>query len=113
MDQLNRNLVSLKTHLLKTTKEDAILKQLLDHFAALEKEVKQVEKEGRILESLCFNSMKNRHSNIKEAHQRTLDWLFVGENMTFMEWLEKENDIFWVGGKVALYLIQAEGDPRR
>ncbi|KAI9754285.1 MAG: hypothetical protein M1815_005718 [Lichina confinis] len=99
MDQLNRNLVSLKTHLLKTTKEDAILKQLLDHFAALEKEVKQVEKEGRILESLCFNSMKNRHSNIKEAHQRTLDWLFVGENMTFMEWLEKENDIFWVGGK--------------
>lgn len=99
MDQFFTDLVSLKTHIQKTGTDDATVQQLSTRFDALEKWMKEVGNERRILKSLCFESMKSRHSNVKDAHQSTLEWLFHSQSLTFKEWLEKGNDIFWVGGK--------------
>jgi hypothetical protein len=44
--------------------------------------------------------MKEREENIKVAHKSTLQWAFHRPDVELLQWLEKDNGIFWVKGKV-------------
>ncbi|OCL06719.1 hypothetical protein AOQ84DRAFT_410266 [Glonium stellatum] len=66
---------------------------------ALTREVNRVERGQKILESLIFETMRQRKSEIKDAHQRTLGWVFDEETSAFTDWLKVENGFFWMKGK--------------
>ena len=53
-----------------------------------------------MLESLLFEGMEQREESVKDAHEATLDWMFQRNGTKFKEWLETENGIYWVRGKV-------------
>lgn len=58
-----------------------------------------------LLCSLRFPTMRNRHEEISEAHQRTFSWIFQPpqENTRpwndFPDWLRGNADIYWINGK--------------
>jgi len=68
--------------------------------AAFSKEGEKVDQQQRALQSLVFESMKQREEKIKDAHKSTLTWIFREPETRFMEWLAAENGIYWVKGKV-------------
>lgn len=61
--------------------------------------------EARLLRSLEFSEINNRHMQIEEAHQETFKWILnkngeegVGYS-DFVEWLEKGRGVYWINGK--------------
>lgn len=68
-----------------------------------------------ILRSLRFATMKHRHEEITEAHQKTFFWLFgcSGEDgrpeddrisssrpwSNFVDWPREGEEIYWINGK--------------
>lgn len=42
--------------------------------------------------------MNYRHEDINEAHKKTFEWLYTDPRLGFVEWLERENGIFWTSG---------------
>jgi hypothetical protein len=67
----------------------------------------QYSAEQVILESLRFDRLEDRYSDISKAHRSTLKWLFGKADdtqrhlpfATFAEWLASEDDLYWVSGK--------------
>jgi hypothetical protein len=61
--------------------------------------------EIRLVQSLRFSSMDDRHFEIPEAHQRTFRWIFSPSHQTggnwsnFVEWLERGTGLYWINGK--------------
>ena len=58
-----------------------------------------------ILKSLVFPEYKARQEQIREAHQKTLRWIFDQEERAlgawdnFVDWLRCGDDIYWIQGK--------------
>jgi len=67
-----------------------------------------VEQEQRQLGSLAFDSMKEREEKIKDAHKKTLSWVFKNPDTAFMDWLQAQNGIYWVKGKVSRVVIASQ-----
>jgi hypothetical protein len=80
---------------------DIALDDLWRRFAALAEECQNVEREQKILKSLTFKAMKQRQEKIKDAHKRTLGWIFKKPETGFLDWLQTENGIYWVKGKAS------------
>jgi hypothetical protein len=61
--------------------------------------------EIRLLRSLRFPLMDDRHFEIPEAHERTFRWIFEPSEEThrewsnFVEWLERGDGLYWINGK--------------
>jgi ABC-type cobalamin/Fe3+-siderophores transport system ATPase subunit len=57
----------------------------------------------RILKSLHFKQIKERHSEIRDAHRETLEWVFdLSSGVNFTAWLSSfdvSNGIYWITGK--------------
>ncbi|KAN0112561.1 hypothetical protein V8E51_005512 [Hyaloscypha variabilis] len=80
----------------------AVMSNLID-------ETRKVAKEQRVLNSLNFQHMRSRQSDIKQAHETTFEWIFNGPNSEtsnknasshkFMDWLESDSGIYWIAGK--------------
>ena len=90
--------------------EDTNIAQLSQLSANLKKLVEMAERsaiEHRILESLRYKRMEARQETIADAHAKTFEWIFHPQiplnepapHMSFLEWLIKGNDIFWITGK--------------
>ena len=64
-----------------------------------------IAQEQDLLASLHFPMIQTRHEKIEQAHANTYEWIFRkpmpenSESVRFIEWLEQENDIFWIHGK--------------
>ncbi|KAK7917976.1 hypothetical protein PG985_009850 [Apiospora marii] len=60
-----------------------------------------VRKDQEILRRLHFDHLQTRHRAIEEAHSKTFQWAFEQQNkgLRFREWLENDNNVFWVYGK--------------
>lgn len=78
----------------------ARLDNLSRQFLALAEEGAKAVQEQQILESLVFEEMQLREEAIKDAHKITLDWMFEKGELKFMDWLEAENGIYWIKGKL-------------
>lgn len=54
----------------------------------------------RILKSLHFKQIKERHLDIREAHRQTFEWIFNPHSgVSYMPWLRSPDSIYWVTGK--------------
>lgn len=85
--------------LLATTKA-ARLTSLKTKLDTLEKEHLICDKQSKVIESLYFPELHRRWSRIPEASQETNAWLFDTELTSFMHWLELQDGIYWITGKV-------------
>ncbi|KAE8447855.1 hypothetical protein EG329_010084 [Mollisiaceae sp. DMI_Dod_QoI] len=72
---------------------------------SLTEETARVAATQRLLSSLYFKSIKVRQAAIKEAHVRTLEWIFDDDtecphpHSSFLRWMQSGNGIFWITGK--------------
>ncbi|KAI1658413.1 hypothetical protein F4813DRAFT_48238 [Daldinia decipiens] len=70
---------------------------------------KDAAKEHMIISSLSFDSRATRHCSIKEAHKKTLSWVFEDTQArssrlgsasgNLIRWLKNPDGIFWISGK--------------
>ncbi|KAI0848078.1 hypothetical protein F5Y00DRAFT_270500 [Daldinia vernicosa] len=77
--------------------------------AYVQRIIKDAAKEHMIISSLSFDSRAARHSSIKEAHKKTLSWVFedtqargsrvASASGNLIRWLKNPDGIFWVSGK--------------
>jgi hypothetical protein len=73
------------------------LKTKLDIF---EKERKICDKQLNVIESLYFVVLPRRWTEIRNAHPTTNAWLFDPALTSFVDWLESQDGIYWITGKV-------------
>jgi hypothetical protein len=62
----------------------------------------------RIIASLKFNAMEDRHERIAEAYKKTFEWIFSDPDtepckkaswISFSKWLESSSSLYWITGK--------------
>jgi hypothetical protein len=84
----------------KTTEAFRIFAQT---FSAQSQQISQDGRTCRILMSLQFRGIKSRHSEIKDAHKQTFEWVFKDTHGGFAKWLQFSDGIFWISGKGKSY----------
>ncbi|EWY81933.1 hypothetical protein FOYG_16139 [Fusarium oxysporum NRRL 32931] len=72
---------------------------MITHLDNLATEAKQVKRQHKLLKTLRFPTIRQRHSAIMEHHKATFQWIFTGTETGFGEWLESGGGFFWVKGK--------------
>ncbi|RKK88127.1 hypothetical protein BFJ71_g13060 [Fusarium oxysporum] len=72
---------------------------MITHLDNLATEAKQVKRQHKLLKSLRFPTIRQRHSAIMEHHKATFQWIFTSTETGFGEWLESGDGFFWVKGK--------------
>jgi hypothetical protein len=71
----------------------------------LAEETDRVARIQRVLGSLRFELIKQRQSNVKHAHAKTLEWIFsdcatnTRPRAPLLNWMKTQNGIFWIQGK--------------
>lgn len=97
-------LEDLRSELCSALKQSAQAADDKDAFVALStklltlaQEGKKVATEQNILNSLRFEFMRIRHSNIKDATPKTFQWIYQHSN--FSKWLHSQSGIYWIDGK--------------
>ena len=101
---LKDGIYSIFTQLDRRRREDRVVRNeimiLLPPKAGL---LLQFTQEQRILETLRFEGMDDRHVAIHPAHERTFSWVFGGTrdspSIDFADWLRADDCIYWVSGK--------------
>ena len=84
------------------------MKSLSKMLLSLLEESKKVQHSQQILRSLVFDEIWHREEAIKDAHMKTLTWLFKKPETGFMDWLKAENGFYWVRGKVCYICLRYE-----
>lgn len=89
-----------------STKDD--LNYLAERLSFLLATASEIPNEHKILNSLYFESINNRHSKIPQAYADTFDWMLRLESqdtgnqrvdINFVEWLQSQNGVYWISGK--------------
>lgn len=57
-------------------------------------------RQREIIERLSFDEIQRRYSDIKDAYEKTLQWMYSDPEIGFQEWLERGTGVYWVTGKV-------------
>ncbi|KAH8686404.1 hypothetical protein BGZ61DRAFT_533946 [Ilyonectria robusta] len=73
--------------------------EIISHLDQLAAEVRSVQRQQKILSSLLFSKIKQRHIAIQEHHKATFHWIFTANKTRFCEWLEHGDGFFWISGK--------------
>lgn len=73
----------------------------------LTKDMVRLDWQARIIQSLCFQAMRDRNESIRERHGTTLEWVLNPDDMHkgpgFYSWLKKSDGLFWITGKVLIH----------
>lgn len=65
----------------------------------LAENARRTDEYHKLLESLLYDEIIQRFSDIEEAHTRTFRWMFRDDGSTsFPLWLESTSDLFWMTG---------------
>ncbi|KAH7394877.1 hypothetical protein DE146DRAFT_615545 [Phaeosphaeria sp. MPI-PUGE-AT-0046c] len=82
--------------------------KLYDLCTKVQVEVQELSRRDIIIQSLRYESMEVRNDTIKNAHERTFDWMFATtdsqgatprQTSGFAEWLQRGTGIYWITGK--------------
>ena len=87
------------------TTEQVLMKELPSLLSALSREASTISQDLRIIESLCFPTISERESGVREVHPKTLDWLFEDKEsignadgddivVPMLDWLRTQNGAF-------------------
>ena len=104
LSALKDNLLVVSQDVHKNRQEFDVLSNKLSEFV---EHGGKLATEQAILESLNFRRMRDRRSNIVEAHARTFDWIFdekvegasSSAKTNFSDWLRNRAGIYWITGK--------------
>ncbi|KAF2194685.1 hypothetical protein K469DRAFT_734449 [Zopfia rhizophila CBS 207.26] len=100
LDQLREDIINVVNKGAESTGQRGVtLDSLSERLISLVEQGKRAELEQRMVESLTFDSMREREEKIKDAHARTLNWIFEEPDIGFTDWLQTGNGIYWVKGK--------------
>ena len=78
---------------------------LAKRFDQLQQQMKSDEQRRAFLDSLYFPELTSRHEQIREAHEKTLQWIFEPQGDlalkwdSFIQWLQAGQGIYWINGK--------------
>ncbi|KAI1651407.1 uncharacterized protein F4817DRAFT_130607 [Daldinia loculata] len=114
LSDIAKVIIELRTRGIKSEHYDSLF--TLDDIASLQTRIsklsisqKDAAKEHMIISSLSFDSRATRHCSIKEAHKKTLSWVFENTQArdsragsasgNLIRWLKNPDGIFWVSGK--------------
>lgn len=61
---------------------------------------RRASRNEKIIASLWFHVLKDRHDTIDTAYQKTLRWLFDSKRTTLSRWLRNGEGIYWINGLV-------------
>ncbi|KAE8392595.1 hypothetical protein BDV23DRAFT_192534 [Aspergillus alliaceus] len=95
---------------ISTTIEPHQLAHLVFAISDLAQSVSYTSNVQRFLRTLYFRAMKDRHTRIKAAHEKTFTWIFETKtgtitgsstNLGIRNWLRSDSGIYWVSGKPA------------
>jgi predicted Rossmann fold nucleotide-binding protein DprA/Smf involved in DNA uptake len=78
------------------------IKDLQAKLAELRNEESVRKEQARVLKSLYFKDIDKRLEQIVEAERNTNAWLFDSSLSNFPEWLESEDSLYCVVGKVIM-----------
>ena len=77
--------------------------------SALATRASRLHVELSVLKSLKFSDISTRYENVRDAHEKTFDWVFdernnaLGEELRLKvnlhEWLEHCGGVYWITGK--------------
>ncbi|KAL2681180.1 hypothetical protein Neosp_008787 [[Neocosmospora] mangrovei] len=73
--------------------------KLVAQLEKLTTEVPRVKRQQMILQSLYFDKIKDRETEIKDHHKNTFEWILASEDTPFSHWLMDDTDLFWIKGK--------------
>ncbi|EEU41425.1 uncharacterized protein NECHADRAFT_83494 [Fusarium vanettenii 77-13-4] len=73
--------------------------KLVAQLEKLATEVPHVKRQQTILQSLYFDKIKDRQTEIKDHHKNTFEWILASEDTPFSQWLMDDTDLFWIKGK--------------
>lgn len=87
--------------------EKRLHEQIDDAFKRLAKDLKAYivsAKDKRqtlsVLKSLYFKQLTDRHSEVREAHRNTFEWIFTPDTaINLATWLKSREGIYWIEGK--------------
>ena len=90
--------------------EQILMKELPSLLSALSREASTISQDLRIIKSLCFPTISERESGVREAHPKTFDWLLEDKEPignangddtvgSMLDWLRTQNGVFWISGK--------------
>ena len=77
----------------------------MTHLSAAYESAVRVSATTRILDSLTFRSIEDRHDEIAERHKETFEWIYEESQADekrwggFVKWLREGNGTFWIAGK--------------
>ncbi|KAH7360458.1 hypothetical protein BKA65DRAFT_421518 [Rhexocercosporidium sp. MPI-PUGE-AT-0058] len=85
----------------------AIKQKTLENLSCSAEKGVEYESEQRILASLRFYTMDDRHASIRAAHAQTFSWILEESSADqnsraptkFVEWLKSDETLYWVSGK--------------
>ncbi|KAL4732217.1 hypothetical protein ACLX1H_001226 [Fusarium chlamydosporum] len=61
---------------------------------------RKIELEQLFISRLCYDTMQERTSTIKDAHKGTFRWIFEDNSTTsFKDWLVSDRSLYWITGK--------------
>ncbi|KAF6790299.1 high-affinity nicotinic acid transporter [Colletotrichum sojae] len=87
---------------LQTTRnlvEERDLLEAVKIISRLEPTFEPFQKARRIVQSLHFELIRARESDIQDAYENTFRWMFEDRTSHFTEWLRGEHGIYWITGK--------------
>ncbi|XXG99970.1 hypothetical protein Hte_006311 [Hypoxylon texense] len=91
-----RRLIEMSTDHDTQTAQRTSLMTKLENF---EKEQSKRQRQVEVIKSLHFAVLHRRWFLIEDADPFTNSWLFDESQTSFLDWLEKGDGIFWIGGK--------------
>lgn len=74
-------------------------KSFFAKFEAASKNANLVSRSQSIVDSLHFEEMQIRQSQIPQAYEQTNNWIFQEGKGIFRKWLESLTGVFWISGK--------------
>lgn len=88
----------LRQTILTSLAESYTQTEVMTLLVQLQNQAEATTKHQRILTGLMFNELTQRYSDIEEAHNTTLEWIYDHTQTKFAGWLESGSDIFWISG---------------
>ena len=111
LDKLNQGHQLHTSNVQREEKRDEVRasqwKELSSKIDALTDMGGRLATERRILDSLCYKSMRARHDRVAHAHANTFEWIFNSESLSsdhpnqnsFTNWLSCGSGLYWITGK--------------
>ena len=116
LDDIRKDLVQLMSQKSKDDEQRAALRVLQSaKLSVLQEEHSACLRQTRVIPSLYVPVLNKRWREIPNADESSNSWLFGPDLRSYVSWLENDNGVYLIKGKVCLirYLYSIASNPQR